>query len=377
MAQLVFVHGVANRDTPKYRSAIANRDMLFRKLLFTAREVDIHSPMWGRFVPDIPAGIFDTDRGVRAFSLGVKAPPGLGGGLMGAPPTAGDASDISIGVVGKQMPTAALDAIGVEIIERAAREERELKPEELSAFRKAFELIDAAAAATVFAGDADAESIASQLTAGAPGAYGIGSLIGDAVSAVTDRIRNELSTLGYGAIRDRLGPAVGMFIGDVFVYLRDGERREKIRNEVMQALCAAHDGAKATNEPLVVVGHSMGGVILADMLVDPAAAGLPKDIHIDALLTVGSQPGLFAALDVLPQNAPGGAARRKPDCVAHWLNVFDPIDPLAFRADALFQDVTDLSFDSVTGITEAHSKYFQRPQFYARTRRRLQEFKIL
>ncbi len=46
MAQLVFVHGVATRDTPEYRAAIANRDTLFRELLFTGSNAEIHSPMW-------------------------------------------------------------------------------------------------------------------------------------------------------------------------------------------------------------------------------------------------------------------------------------------------------------------------------------------
>jgi hypothetical protein len=378
MAQLVFVHGVATRNSPEYKDAIANRDKLFCELLFPGQKVSIHSPMWGQFVPAIPHDVFDTDKGVTTYSLNVgSGPSGLGGGLMGGGPVAGGGSDLSIGAVGKQDPVAALDAICSEIADRAAREQRELKPEELQAFRKACELIASDSAATAFAGDATPETIAEQLSAGAPAAFGIGSLIRDAVSAVTDRVRNAASTLGFGAIRGSLSPAIGLFIGDVFVYLKEGEHRQKIRGKVAQALAEAHIEAKADGGPLVVVGHSLGGVILVDMMMNPDAAGLPDGLAVDALLTVGSQPGFFATLDLLGSNPPAGSARRKPDCVKHWLNVFDPIDPFAFRTDMVFKDALDLAFNSVTGITEAHSKYFQRPQFYARSRKRLQDFGIL
>ncbi|MFW5401176.1 hypothetical protein V2A85_15895 [Yersinia sp. 1252 StPb PI] len=118
-------------------------------------------------------------------------------------------------------------------------------------------------------------------------------------------------------------------------------------------------------------------MILVDMLSNPVAAELPEDIDVDALFTVGSQPGLFAALDVLSYNPSAGSFRRKPDCVRHWLNIFDPIDPLAFRTDMIYAGAEDLAFNSVAGITETHSKYFQRPQFYARSRARLKQFGIL
>ena len=103
----------------------------------------------------------------------------------------------------------------------------------------------------MFAGAASTDTIAEQLSAG-PCAFGITSVIGDAVSAVTDRVRNAAS------------PAIGLFLGDVFVYLKDGDARQKIRTEVGKALTKAHADAKAGKGPLILVGHSMGGVILVD-----------------------------------------------------------------------------------------------------------------
>lgn len=373
MAQLVFVHGVATRDTSEYRAAIANRNKLFSKLLFTGCEVTIHSPMWGQFAPTIPSSVFDTDNGVKMYSLNM----GVGGSLT-EEERAGGTSEISIGAVGKQDPIAALDAICSAIADQAASESREFEPQELQVFCNASELIASDAAKTVFDGDANAKTIIDQLISAAePTSLSTGSLISDAVSAVTDRVRNAASTLGFGAIRDSLSPSIGLFMGDVFVYLKQGAYRQQIRSEIGQALAEAYKDAKAGKGPFVVVGHSMGGVILVDMLTDPGSAGLPDGFKVDALLTVGSQPGLFAALDLLAHNPSAGSECRKPDCVKHWLNVFDPIDPLAFRTDMIFLGAVDLAFNSVAGITDTHSKYFQRPQFYARTRKQLQSLGVL
>ncbi|MCK1564301.1 hypothetical protein IVB08_10055 [Bradyrhizobium sp. 173] len=375
MAQLVFVHGVATRDTSAFRAAMTNREKLFRDLVFKKANVEISSPMWGKLVPSINQEVFETDKGVKTYSLNLGGSSGLGGGL-GANQTT-DAPGVTIEALGKKDPVAALDAICAEIFAQAEREQRDLNAEELLAFERAADLITSDTASEAFAGEGSAETIAAKLTEGATGTYSIGSKIQDAISAVTDRVRNVASTLGFDAIRDSLSPAVGLFLGDVFVYLKEGERRQAIRDEVGGALIKAHDATRAGKGPLVVVGHSMGGVILVDMLMNPKAAGLPDDFSINALITVGSQPGFFAALDLLSENVPPTTERCKPACVKNWLNVFDPIDPLAFRTDMIFKDANDLAFNSVTGITAAHTTYFQRPQFYARTRKRLQEFGVL
>ena len=115
----------------------------------------------------------------------------------------------------------------------------------------------------------------------------------------------------------------------------------------------------------------MGGVILTDMLLDPIAAGLPADLEIAALITVGSQPGLFQALGALPGSQGQNTKTNMPSYVKKWMNVFDPIDPLAFRADCMFEEVEDLEFNSITGLFSAHTSYFKRPQFYARCGARL------
>jgi hypothetical protein len=64
-------------------------------------------------------------------------------------------------------------------------------------------------------------------------------------------------------------------------------------------------------------------------------------------------------------------------CVETWFNVFDPVDPLAFRAEPAFAGVQDLEFSSATGLISAHGAYFSRPQFHARARARLQKAGLL
>ncbi len=129
MPQLVFVHGVATRETPDYAVTVANRDRLFQELVFTGADVAIRSPMWGGIAPSIPSKVFDTNqKSVGTFSLNVMPAAGLGAGLMGGG-NAIQASDLSIVEVGRQDPVAALDAICSEIADRAASERRSLTDE--------------------------------------------------------------------------------------------------------------------------------------------------------------------------------------------------------------------------------------------------------
>jgi pimeloyl-ACP methyl ester carboxylesterase len=197
------------------------------------------------------------------------------------------------------------------------------------------------------------------------------SAIGSAIGAVTDRLRSIASRVAVDPLVDLVRPSVGFFLGDVFAYLNDGDLQADIRSEIQEKLLAAHS-SKGAGEKLVVIGHSLGGVILVDMLSSPLESGLPEDFRVDALLTVGSQPGLFQALGLIVEPEDDKKTPRPPG-VAAWFNVFDPLDPLAFRCEPIFADVKDMRFDSITGVASAHTTYFKRPQFYARARRRLRE----
>jgi hypothetical protein len=372
MTQLLFIHGVATRTGPGHQASSENRDRLIRDILFEGTAVSIRAPNWGDLVPEIDRRIFATAGGVQSFSLGL-APLGMGSGLTRQAASA--APGTAIAAVARANPASALDAIFATLLEQADQEGRPLSDREFAAFRTA--------AASLAADDDDSairsvsndDEVVFELEKGL-GTYGIGSTIRDAVSAVADRLRNTISTVAFDAVRDRISPAVALFLGDVFVYLKQGQLRDRIRNTVARSIREAHSAAKAAGEPMVIIGHSLGGVIVCDMLSEPAPE-LPEDLSIAALLTVGSQPGLFQSMGVFAPPPPAGGRSPKPACVGVWYNVFDPIDPLAFRADPMFEGVEDLAFDSVTGLASAHTTYFKRPQFYARCRRRLRDLQVI
>ena len=148
----------------------------------------------------------------------------------------------------------------------------------------------------------------------APAAFGLGDSLEKAAADLFNKGRNLVATGLTNAFRDDLNPAVAKFIGDVFVYLRTADRRDAIRKIIVDDLVTA-DGRRGPGEKLVVIGHSLGGVILYDLL-SARPPGLPPGLTVDLLLTVGSQPGLFeelklfaASLAIRPSPTPG---RRRP-----------------------------------------------------------------
>jgi hypothetical protein len=373
MVQLVFVHGVATRSGDGYAQAVQNRDALFKDILFEGQPVKIRSPQWGDLVPPIDPRVFETANGITSFSLAVQ-PQGMGGGLAGG---AGPAGDLSLASIAEQNSIVVLDAIFAELVETADRTGIALSASDIAAFRQATRAMADNKTDALLDGAATDDEIAFNLGKSQTGSFGIGSKIKDAIDAVANHLRNAVSTVGFGAVRDSVSPAVAFFLGDVFNYLKEGDLRSAIQAKVRADVLAAHEAAKASGAPLVLVGHSLGGVIVTDMLESPRESGLPDDLKVSALITVGSQSGLFQSAGVLSLKAPAGQLIPRPRSVANWFNVFDPIDPLAFRADPIYTDVDDFSFNSITGLASAHTTYFKRPQFHARCRKRLQDLGLI
>ncbi|PWI49814.1 hypothetical protein B5K03_34370 [Rhizobium phaseoli] len=364
MTQLVFVHGVATRAGADYDTTVRNRTRLFTEAVFENVDVQILNPYWGGESPIIDKRVFATASADNSFSLNIDNSAGGQGGL-GKPVLD---SDLSIIAIGNQSPISAIDTILSGAVDTADQEARPLNDEEVAAFKRAVNLIDEGGAQSIFTGALDEAAIAKRLQDDdEPRAFSLGSKIGQAVTAATDKVKNAISSVGSKVLKS-YSPAIGVFLGDVFVYLNEGETREAIRAIVLKDLQEAYDTAKAKGKPVVLVGHSLGGVILTDILSDPKGAGLPEDFKVAVLFTVGSQPGFFASLQLIAKKTTSSGERLKLDCVGAWYNVFDPIDPFAFRADGYFEDVEDVEFDSVTGLMAAHSAYFTRPQFYARFR---------
>src|SRR5215510_13145832 len=200
-------------------------------------------------------------------------------------------------------------------------------------------------------------------------------------------VANTVSDVLLRFVRRPLTEQVAFVLGDVFVYLR---RRETsgvtgVANRIFAPIIADLTKAtrlRSTANPLIVVGHSLGGVILYDLLSDRSAvarieADGGSELVIDAWITVGAQTSLFADMG-LYGTVPGTAANGRlprPEPVRAWLNVYDYTDVLSFSCEKIFNDVEDFEFDNVIGLFSAHSSYFQRPSFYQLLRTRLNELR--
>ena len=98
------------------------------------------------------------------------------------------------------------------------------------------------------------------------------------------------------------------------------ERREIMRSSLKERLLAG-------GGPFVVVGHSQGSMIAYDVLCEMGRKRDAPDVPL--FVTVGSPLGIREVQDQLEQ-----LTNQKrlgiPGCVRAWLNVADPLDPVAF-----------------------------------------------
>lgn len=131
-------------------------------------------------------------------------------------------------------------------------------------------------------------------------------------------------------VREATAPGISAFLGDVLVYQR---HRERIHDRVWSAIRAAGAALGSAHEPVAVLAHSLGGVISFDM-----ATMADGPLHVSKLLTFGSQSPLFHLMDpragVLASYA--GAPVVLPATIGRWLNLWEPLDPLAFIAARVF-----------------------------------------
>jgi predicted alpha/beta hydrolase family esterase len=159
--------------------------------------------------------------------------------------------------------------------------------------------------------------------------------------------------------RAQVTDGVGPVAGDIVLYQARGEEiREKLRAAILD--CPGE---------VVVLGHSLGGIIAADLLVESKEAA----DRVPLLLTAGSQvPFLYEinALKSLPfgEHLPQHFPRR-------WINFWDPDDLLSYIAHAVFAErggqadgrvVEDVRIDGLQPFHWSHSAYFQRRDFLRR-----------
>lgn len=151
-------------------------------------------------------------------------------------------------------------------------------------------------------------------------------------------------------LRNRIMPAVSLFLGDVLAWFRN---REEILNRVHTVVEAA-----GTDGPLVLLGHSLGGVIAFEYC---ATSGR----NIDLLATVGSQVGWFGEMGVLRSSVVSGARKHAlPPELHAWHNLYDPDDALSFLAAPVFGAVKDIELDTRAPFPISHSEYWNLPDTY-------------
>jgi hypothetical protein len=132
-------------------------------------------------------------------------------------------------------------------------------------------------------------------------------------------------------------------IGDILYYQRRGDQVRAFVGEQLAGL----------ERPVVAVGHSLGGIILVDLLTQEQAP------VVDRLITVGSQSPLFFAIDALDRLRPG---QQTPLPFTPWLNIYNRNDLLSFLATGVFPGVdgiTDVEVDAGVPFPESHSAYWQ------------------
>ena len=114
----------------------------------------------------------------------------------------------------------------------------------------------------------------------------------------------------------RLTGALLRDVNDLF-YVE--ERREIMRNSLKERIAAG-------GGPFVIVGHSQGSMIAYDVLSEMSRKRDAPDVAL--FVTVGSPLGIREVQDQLEQLT-NQKRLRVPSCVRAWLNVADPLDPVA------------------------------------------------
>jgi hypothetical protein len=147
-----------------------------------------------------------------------------------------------------------------------------------------------------------------------------------------------------GAISDSVNPAAG----DILLYQGRGEQiRAFIKGEIQKA-----------SDPVVLIGHSLGGIACVDLLV---LENLPQ---VKLLVTVGSQSPFFYEIGAL-HSLKYGQELPKPQ-FPRWLNIYDLQDFLSYVGATVFKgQVEDVVVDNRQPFPVSHSAYFTNPDTYA------------
>jgi hypothetical protein len=403
---LVFVHGVANRQTDRYLIAAALRDVLFRRFLLAriCKDPDtaaILNPYWGDHaaslrwnhasLPTEDGEALGSTRAIDDLAMAAVADARVHGAaeasvlLATARRSLSDAVDLLFAALGTAGPANqdpdALAQLALRLVAYClSREQAMPRASETERYPWLATVGDDAAFIARLCENAMAMSltpsgtITFDPTVAQTESFGIADsgrrLLMEGVARLRRATVHRVSTPLVSAIRGTIAPGTSVFLGDVLTYLAErGTHQDP--GPIVRIVCEAIDQAqrdRRDDDPLVVVAHSMGGNIVYDILTF-----YRPDLRVDLLITVGSQVGFFEELKLFK-----GSDRQIPDTarpkapspdVGRWINVFDRADPLSYRAGPVFETVTDYAYP--TGAWWAHGSYFVQPRFHERLARRI------
>jgi hypothetical protein len=197
--------------------------------------------------------------------------------------------------------------------------------------------------------------------------------IGHTVVATLANTAGDLSRPFINKIRPSVTTLLGQFIGDIVIYQEGrGDRGHPtgIAEFLVNELRKADAARSAEDSKLIIIGHSLGGVVAYDLL-----SHFAPDIVCDLFITAGSQVAMFEELKRFRASDPAihdpdGRVER-PANISCWINTYDLTDVLGFSTKGVFKDdpkTENFEFDTDAAPIVSHGAYFDSAQFYHRLR---------
>ncbi|MGC4094633.1 MAG: hypothetical protein QM756_43300 [Polyangiaceae bacterium] len=251
---LIFVHGVATRPTEEYQAAVFQRDALFRSLVFESETAKIINPDWGS------AGVeFDPTMPWLPKYLGNQK----FGHETGLADGANDAT-VALGRVAGRDTEQAIDLIVMAALGAAIKEATLQQMPESAGVGSALELAKTAGmyleqkALSTVETPISVEALVTSTNLEFVDAlahelspitdkmqiFGFGDTIRDALAHLGGQVVNFASDIAIMAKRSDLSRSASIFLGDIFVYLREhansgpGGTRHRIFKPIIDALVA-------------------------------------------------------------------------------------------------------------------------------------------
>jgi hypothetical protein len=131
-------------------------------------------------------------------------------------------------------------------------------------------------------------------------------------------------------------------------FVRPDGARFKVRQELRSRLLADLAAAQNLAERTVIVSHSMGTLVAYDVLRN--CAGCPP---VHTLITAGSPLGIREVQDELI-SPHAGHVDFPAEKLQHWVNIYDPLDPVCGADPKLANDYREVDGRKVVDVKESN-----------------------